>query len=438
MRSMSPLRVLSLTLLLFVAACNEAIEPVPKVEVTLEMSAWPADSSTRLPVQVRVHPDNFSPRVVTIRSTTGTFPGATESSVTTVALNRDGEATVLMRPPSRADRGLISAFAGRGSGTADVSFVALAPGEIIASLTTSPDAPAADGESRIAITATLTETARQYYREVTFSAPDGEFIGATSGLNSIRVPVDEQGRAQAFLKAPSSPGEMLITVQTGTSVMTSTVMFVAAPPALDSIRALVRTLPADGASTTFLRVFRRAQAPPSTTVTVSTTSGTLLPSGEKSVSGIGFTPAGDAYVALRASQEPGNVLVTASRAAEAVTDVIEFVVAHPHRLILRTGVGELPNTSTGGLELTAQLQREIGVVTPGRAVAFTAERASGETVGRFSNPPLSDISGVVKVQWFPAGTAYTGPVTLTATTTGADGFDRSASIVIQLTADEGT
>lgn len=421
---------------LFSAACNEVTDPVPTVEVSFDAAEWPADSSTRLPVRIRVHPDDFSPRVVTLRATAGSFVGAVDSTVITVPLSEDGAATVLMRPPTRVEEGLVSAFAGRGAGTAVVRFVALSPGEIVASLKTTPDAPAADGESRVAITATLTERARQYYSEVTFSAPDGEFIAETAGSKSIRAPVDEQGRAQAFLKAPSTAGEMLITVRAGSSVVTSTVKFVIAPRVLDSIRALVRTLPADGASTTFLRVVRRPGAPPSTTVTISTSAGILLPSGESSVSGVGFNAAGEAFVALRASLEPGTVLVTASRSAEAVTDVIEFVVAHPHRLTLRANGGELPNKSTAGLELIAQLERELGVVTPGRAVAFTAVRTSGETIGRFSEPTLSDSTGTVKVQWFPDGTTYTGPVTLTATTMGENGIDRTARVVVQLTADE--
>jgi hypothetical protein len=115
--------------------------------------------------------------------------------------------------------------------TVDVMFAAVSSGDVI-TLSASPSAAEADGDSRIFFTASVSPEVSIANSEVVFTASGGDFVShkdSGSVTPQARVPLSG-GVAIAQLQSPTQPGNVIVTAQVGTFRATASVSFGRATP----------------------------------------------------------------------------------------------------------------------------------------------------------------------------------------------------------------
>jgi hypothetical protein len=75
--------------------------------------------------------------------------------------------------------------------------------------------------------------------------------------------------------------------------------------------------------------------------------------------------------------------------------------------------------ATDSVQVKATLQRDVGDVSQGTNVTFTATDATGNSVGTFAKNSVSDANGVALATFFPGTGTAPGPVTITARVAGS-------------------
>lgn len=170
-------------------------------------------------------------------------------------------------------------------------------------------------------------------------------------------------------------------------------------------------------------------------VAFSTTAGSLVPGGT-SIATVTPDIGGSAIVVLVAPSAPGVAYLRAGADTTVRTDSVVFVRALPSRINLEpkrfTLISDTLATSQDDT-LIVTLTRDVGVVTAGTLVSFSATTTIGPPAV-FAGVSTSNAAGVVTMRYSPGLTKYRGPVTITATTTGQDGSPLVAQTTVQIIA----
>ncbi|HJW92616.1 MAG TPA: hypothetical protein VJ901_03275 [Thermoanaerobaculia bacterium] len=311
----------------------------------------------------------------------------------------------------------------------------LGPDEVLLFTASAASIPAS-GFSSIQLTAKIDPLSAPTNRMITFRTTDGTLVGVgTSAENGKKLDVlaDATGIATAQLQSSTSPGHVIVTAAVGTTVVRTISVDFTPPSAADIVRISVSNTapPADGA--TILQVY--ADVAPALTgdqrnVTFTTIYGTFIGGTNHSV----VVRADNRNRATADLQTPPDAVTT--RLTAAVSGVLAetnlmFVPALPD--LLRVDPATVEMKASTEIIVTATLSRNLGSVTAGRIITFTATDAQGQTIGGFRNIGLSTSEQKATAVYSPGSTTYRGLVTLRATTLSASGTILSAETTVRIT-----
>ncbi len=294
----------------------------------------------------------------------------------------------------------------------------------------------ADGVSRLRLVAQISPDATQ--RTVDFSTTGGTLVGGTGTDGTMRsVVVDSSGRAQIELQSGLTPGTAQVTARVKEVPQVAQSLSVAfVDPGADGVLRVVSapgSAPADGASASRITVAVSAGIDGAArNVRFQTNAGSFSPGGTETDVTVPAATDLTASVLLYSPSQIGEALVriTAGGATREVR--VRFDRALPDRILVSLDKLTVTDSATDQIVVTATLLRDLGKVTPGTEVTFTATR--DDTGGGFGllNPAVAvtDSDGKATVRFSPAGSGYTGRATVTARTSNG----RSASASFQVTA----
>jgi hypothetical protein len=299
--------------------------------------------------------------------------------------------------------------------------------DAVLQLTISPGALPADGFSAAQVVAEIDPRSEERYRDITFSTTLGSFpAGTSTGARTIVAAADASGRAVVVLRSAAQPGTATVSaeVRDGEKVMVSRsidVPFEAV--AVSSVVVLELaglSAPADGATVTNA-IARVAAALPSEqrTVTFTTTAGTLGAAGASSAQ----VRAGTddlATIGVVSPRTPATATLTASVNNLTARRTLEFTHAYPDDISLAVQ-GSFRLSASYGTKATlrAELWRDVGSVTRGTEVRFTAVHdATDQEFGFWSAVTPSDTTGVATAEFTPGNTPLRGESTIRARVPG--------------------
>ena len=305
-------------------------------------------------------------------------------------------------------------------------------------VTVSPRALPADGFTSAQVVAEIDPRSQERYRDITFSTTLGSFpAGTSSGARTIVAAADADGRAVVVLRSAAQPGTATVTaeVRDGESVKaTRSVDVPFEAVAVSSVVVLelgATSAPADGATVTNA-VARVAAALPSEqrTVTFSTTAGTLAVSGSTTAQ----VRAGTddlASVGLVSPRTTASAVVTASVNNLTARRTVEFTHAYPDDVSLAVqGSFRLTASFSTKATLRAELSRDVGSVTRGTEVRFTAvDDSTGQTFGFWSAETASDVNGLATAEFTPGNTSERGEATIRVSVPGTS---LSATVKVEI------
>jgi len=301
--------------------------------------------------------------------------------------------------------------------------------DAVLQVTVSPRALPADGFSTAQVVAEIDPRSEERYRDITFSTTIGSFpAGTSTGARTIVAAADADGRAVVLLRSAAQAGTATVTaeVRDGEKVKAARsvdVSFEAVSASTVVVLELSDVIaPADGATVTNATA-RVANALPSEqrTVSFTTTAGTLGASGSTSVQ----VRAGTddlATVGVVSPRTPTTATVTASVNNLTVRRTLEFTHAYPDDISLGLlGSFRLTASYSTKASVRAELSRDIGSVTRGTEVRFTAVHdATGAEFGYWSAVTESDATGVATAEFTPGNTSVRGEATLRARVAGTN------------------
>lgn len=310
--------------------------------------------------------------------------------------------------------------------------------DAVLQLTISPRALPADGFTSAQVVAEIDPRSQERYRDITFSTTLGSFpAGTSSGARTIVAAADSDGRAVVVLRSAAQPGTATVTAEVRDGDKVKVARSVDVPFEAVAVSSVVvlelaaASVPADGATVTNATA-RVAAALPSEqrTVTFSTTAGTLGAAGVTSVQ----VRAGTddlAIVGLVSPRATASAVVTASVNNLTARRTVEFTHAYPDDISLAVG-GSFRLTASFSTKSTlrAELSREVGLVTRGTEVRFTAvDDSTGQEFGFWSAESPSDVNGVASAEFTPGNTSERGEATIRARIPGTS---LSASVKVEI------
>ena len=299
----------------------------------------------------------------------------------------------------------------------------LGPENADRALTVTVSAPTlpADGTSRTVITAALGPTSDATKRNVTFKTTLGRlYAGSPTGAASVTVPTDTSGLASAELESESSVGtaRVQVSVDNDLVVRTVDVPFVTPPAGSTALRlaSSADSAPADGATITRIT----ATVPPGLSqsrrrVKFTTTLGFFDNSGRQELE-VSAGIDDRATIDLRSDNKTGLANVRATLVETNATDAVtvRFVLATPDRIAITTDDPDVQANGTDSTVVRVRLIRDVGTVTAGTIVSYTATDPSGNPVGTFSGISPSDQNGESQAVYSPRTTLFRGIVTIQA------------------------
>jgi hypothetical protein len=305
-------------------------------------------------------------------------------------------------------------------------------------LTVSPQALPADGFTSAQVVAEIDPRSQERYRDITFSTTLGSFpAGTSSGARTIVAAADSSGRVVVVLRSAAQPGTATVTAEVRDGEKVKVARSVDVPfesVAVSSVVVLelgAISAPADGATVTNATA-RVAAALPSEqrTVTFSTTAGTLGAAGGTTAQ----VRAGTddlAIVGLVSPRTTASAVVTASVNNLTARRTVEFTHAYPDDISLAVqGSFRLSASFSTKATLRAELSREVGFVTRGTEVHFTAvDDSTGQEFGFWSAESPSDVNGVATAEFTPGNTSERGEATIRARIPGTS---LSASVKVEI------
>ncbi|HEX5759192.1 MAG TPA: hypothetical protein VF121_08360 [Thermoanaerobaculia bacterium] len=278
----------------------------------------------------------------------------------------------------------------------------------------------ADGVSRLRLTAAISPDAAP--RDVVFTTTAAQLVGGTGTTDTERtVTVNSSGVAQIDLRSATAPGSAVVTAKVKDLPQISqsvTVSFTApGPDVLIRFLAAPTSAPADGATgSTFVVEISPQLDSASRSVTFTTTIGSFVSGSSVQTLTVPAASDNTAAAVLYSPTAIGEGRLRATVAGTSREVGIRFERALPDRLILALSKITVMDSAADQLTATATLLRDLGTVTPGTEVVFTATRDDTGASFGFFNPPAaaSDANGQAVVSFSPGGGGYTGDATLTA------------------------
>jgi hypothetical protein len=271
----------------------------------------------------------------------------------------------------------------------------------------------ADGFSTTTLAARISRETDPAIR-ITFEATKGVVLNQTSSP-------DASGTAVAVLRSDTTPGRSIVTVtaRNGDAIKATRTVEVtfetALPNAVISVAVGDTRLPADGVSSTEIRVGLDPRVEPRT-VALTTTSGSFAQdeSAKRSLD-LTLGAEGQSKALLYAPTSVGAGLIVATGGGFSADASIEFVRALPGSISLGASPVSVDSSSPSAITLTAVLSRGTGVVSPGTIVEYSATRdGSGQAVGSFQAITRSNSEGVSTAQFVLASPTPPGSITVRA------------------------
>jgi hypothetical protein len=305
-------------------------------------------------------------------------------------------------------------------------------------VTVSPRALPADGFSSAQVVAEIDPRSQERYRDITFSTTLGSFpAGTSSGARTIVAAADANGRAVVVLRSAAQPGTATVTAEVRDGESVKAARSVDVPFEAVAVSSVVvlelgaTSAPADGATVTNA-IARVAAALPSEqrTVTFSTTAGTLAVSGSTTAQVRAGTD-DVASVGLVSPRTTASAVITASVNNLTARRTVEFTHAYPDDVSLAVqGSFRLTASFSTKATLRAELSREVGSVTRGTEVRFTAvDDSTGQTFGFWSAESASDLNGLATAEFTPGNTTERGEATIRVSVPGTS---LSASVKVEI------
>ena len=292
----------------------------------------------------------------------------------------------------------------------------------------------ADGISRLRILAQIPPDADPDKRTVVFATSLGTLIGGTANADGAReATADVGGQATVELQSGQQLGDAVVTasIKNVAGVTRRLVIsFVAANP--DEVVRFVAapaTAPADGATISSFTVQLSPALSLGTPVQFKTTAGKFQPGDVDTIP----IPANGSYTAtadLKSASTLGPARITATVQNVSREVVMEFRRALPDRIVVSTNnVFQVTPSTTAGVTVIGDLQRDIGRVTAGTVATFRATTEAGAAIGFFRDVAVVGSDGKATATFVTGETTYRGRVTLTV---GAEGSSVTGSAEIEV------
>ena len=419
-------------LVALVAACdvydpNKYIVSPSSLDAILSFSASrtsvPADgiSTTLLTVQID---SRSSKRDVQFTASDGSFTVGAQTDVKKALVTADltGKAVTELRSTTTVGTVKVDAAIQIDANqtirrTLDLSFT-LSSADDVLTLTSAASTLPADGFSRVAVTGTLKLTGgNTTQRQITFKSSEGLLYAAGKAADVSQVlPVSADGIAIVDLESTKNLRDAHVTA-TVAGVTREIVIGHAPinPATIISVAPSSSTAPADGASTTL--------------ITAQVAAG--LPTGRREVTFVTTPPAtlsrptvtadasNRASVVLQSLRTTGPIRISATVDGTSADATVQLVPALPDRIIMSVNKPTVKANATDAVTITAVLQRDIGLVSTGTNVTFTAADLDGTPVGTFAQNSVSDANGTATATFFPGVETAPGPITITAKVAGS-------------------
>lgn len=269
-------------------------------------------------------------------------------------------------------------------------------------LTSSSPSVAADGISRITITAAIDPNATSANRTITFTTTAGTLIAAgKTSTTEIPVVVDGAGRAVVELQSTTAVLTCRITAKVKDFVEVLDIPFTA--PNVDDILVVATaspTAPADGFTRTRVTAtVKKLGDPAQRTVTFKTSTGTLFSSQPTTNNGrqvdVPTDSAGVASVDLQSSAALETAFVSATAAGVTKNVTVQFIAPAPGSII---SIAATPSQSVADSTSLVQIVATVaaGLSGDNRKVQFTASDstfANGDTTNSGKTATITPDAG---------------------------------------------
>ena len=406
----------------------DTIDSVLQVDVAA--ASIPADGISRTTITAAITPGAATDRrELTFTTSSGTLiAGNQQGPEVKVTADAGGQAVVQLRSDPVVQSARVDVKVSTVVRTVTVEFVAPVPDDTF-TIAADPRAIGADGfsEATISVQLKMLGTAQQRMVEFRTTAGTLRAAGVTAG-DAITVPANADGLAVARLQSARLVGTARVTVTALNVSRAVDVAFTAVSVSdIITLASSEGSLPADGKSSARITATVAPGLPVdrrTVTFRMTGTGGQFLPDGGLTVTR-DADASGQARVELQADSKTGFARVVAEVDKTTSNDVtIQLVPALPDRIVVRSDAVRL--NSGAETQITAELRRNIGTVTEGTVVDFTATTSTGTTIGAFRNVRTSNAQGDATATFSLGTTSYVGPVTITASVAGGS----SSSVVL--------
>ncbi len=419
-------------LVALVAACdvydpNKYIVNPSSLDAILSFSASPtsvpADGISTTLLTVQIDPRSTK-RDVQFSASDGAFTVGAQTDVKKALVTADltGKAVTELRSTTTVGTVKVDAAIQIDASqtirrTLDLSFT-LASADNVLTLTSAAPALPADGFSRVAITATLKLAGGNgTQRQITLKSSEGLLYAAGKSADVSQViPVSADGIAIVDLESTKNLRDAHVTATA--AAVTREIVIAHSPinPAtIITLSPAAPAAPADGASTTLITAQVAAGLPAGRRDVTFVT----IPLATLSRATVTADASNRASVVLQSLRTTGPIRISATVDGTSADATVQLVPALPDRIIMSANKPTVRPTATDAVTITAVLQRDIGLVSAGTNVTFTAADIDGTQVGTFAQNSVSDANGTATATFFPGVDTLPGPVTITAKVAGA-------------------
>lgn len=403
------------------------------VRVDVSAAAIPADGLSRTTITATI-PPGAAPdrREVTFTASRGTLlAGSQQAAQVKVTADAAGQAVAQLRSDAIVGSVRVDVQVQTVIRSVTVNFTAPVADDTF-TISAAPATIPADGFSESTISVRLKTLGTTAQRTVEFRTTAGllDAPGVTAS-DVITVPANADGLAVAQLQSAKIVGTARVTA-TALNVSRAVEVPFTSVAASDIIRlsSSASSLPADGKSTARITA-TIAQGLPATRRTVTFrltgTGGLFLPDLKTEVTREADA-SGQARIELQTDSKTGLARVAAEVDKTTSNDVaIQMVQALPDRIFLRSDAVRLK--SGDETPVTAELRRDIGTVTAGTIVTFSAVTVTGTVIGAFRNVRTSNVDGDATAVFSLGTTTYVGAVRITAAVAG--GPSVSITVIVE-------
>lgn len=299
------------------------------------------------------------------------------------------------------------------------------PGDFLQLTTTTGETTLpADGASTLGLVARISPQSTE--RTISFTTNAGALIGSDGTAGPTQeVEIDGSGAARLDLRSSTEPGTARVTARVKNAGEISDTLEIELEPVEDVIRFVdpPASAPADGATRTAFTVEVPTDFPTASTVTFSTTAGTLVPAS-------GVVPVEvdhRATVDLRSPAEISTARITATSGDFSISTSIDFRRALADFVTVEAS--DLEVTRGSEVTITATLLRDLGDVTPGTVVTFRAVHETEGELDGFRNVERSQANGTASATLVTGEDTPVGRVTISV---GTDPASAEGSVEIEI------